>query len=109
MLYCARPCAPSEVDMERRMVAWCIILASFGKCSLICTPGTLVSIGLKVPGLGVPGFMSNVSLWLGPPAIHSRMHDLVFLVWSAAPLASRLNQPETERAETPAAASLSAS
>src|SRR5215218_10202543 len=103
MWYCARPCAPSEVDMERRRAAWCISLAIFGRCSLICTPGTLVSIGLKVPALAVPGFRSNVSLWLGPPAIHSRMQDLVFLVWSAAPLASRLNQPDSDRVETPAA------
>jgi hypothetical protein len=32
--------------MPRRMAAWFISLANFGKYSLIWMPGTLVSIGL---------------------------------------------------------------
>src|SRR5262245_18959987 len=95
--------------MLRRMAAWSINFANFGKCSLIWMPGTLVLIGLKVPALAVPGFMSNVSLWLGPPAIHSRMHALGLVVWAAAPWAMTLNQPDRDRLDTPAAASFRAS
>src|SRR5262245_4576410 len=95
--------------MLRRMAACFISLANLGKCSLIWMPGTLVLIGLKVPALAVPGFMSKVSLWLGPPAIHRRMHDLGLAVWAAAPCARTLNQPDSDRPLTPAAASFRAS
>ena len=56
------------------MTATCSICrASCGRCSLIRSPGTVVSIGLKSPPLGWSGFMSKVSVWLGPPGIQSRM------------------------------------
>ena len=50
-------------------------LASFGRCSLILMPGDAVSISLNGPPLAWPGLRSKVSIWLGPPFIHSRMHD----------------------------------
>src|SRR4051812_29133359 len=95
--------------MPRRMAACCICLANCGRCSLILMPGTLVLIGLKGPPLSVPGLRSKVSLWLGPPSIHKRMQDLVFLFWAAAPWARTLNQPDSDRPLTPAAASFRAS
>src|SRR5262245_6724032 len=95
--------------MPPRMAACCISLAYGGKCSLMWMPETLVSIGLKVPALAVPGFRSKVSLWLGPPAIHRRMHDFGLAPWAAAPWAMTLNQPDSDRPETPAAASFRAS
>src|SRR4051794_38628972 len=39
-------------------------------------PGTLVSKVAYGLALGVPGFMSKVSFWLGPPSIHSSMQRL---------------------------------
>src|SRR5436305_1734554 len=58
--------------------------ASFGRCSHTWTPGTLVATGLNSPALGVPGFMSKVSVWAGPPAIHSRIQALRYAVGGAA-------------------------
>src|SRR6516165_3284590 len=66
-------------------------------------PGTEVAIGLNSPASLVPGFMSNVSFWLGPPSIHSRMHALCLRADSAARAASRSNQPEAEARAAPAA------
>jgi len=39
----------------------------------ICVPATFVLIGRNTPPVGRPTFMSNVSNWLAPPFIHSRM------------------------------------
>src|SRR5438105_3412549 len=78
-----------------------MIVAIFGRCSEICTPDTLVAIGLNSPASLVPGFMSKVSLWLGPPSIHKRMHDLVFARASAARAASGASQPDSDGASTP--------
>ena len=80
--------------MPRSTAACCISFANFGKCSLIWMPGTDVSIGRNSPRMlsGASGLRSNVSRWLGPPAIHSRMHDLA-CGCSAACAASRPSQP----------------
>src|SRR5262245_51208006 len=64
-------------------------------------PETLVEIGLNSPAPSAPGFMSKVSLWLGPPSIHRRMHDLVFVLVSAARAASGASQPDSDGASTP--------
>src|SRR5262245_48257366 len=90
--------------MPRRMAPWFISLATLGKCSLISMPDTEVWIGLNSPALSVPGFMSKVSLWVGPPSIHSRMQALclVPLSW-AAWAARRSNQPLIETPANPAA------
>ena len=65
-------------------------------------PGTLVSIGLNVPRWveGAFGLRSNVSMWDGPPLIHSTMQALAFvgvLVLAAVALAAstRLGQVST--------------
>ncbi len=39
-------------------------------------PETLVAIALVSPPLDWPGFGLNVSNWLGPPDIQSKMHFL---------------------------------
>src|SRR5262245_34736681 len=59
-------------------------------------PGTAVSIGLNSPRTfsGASGLGSNVSMWLGPPAIQSRMHALGRGP-SGACAASRPSQPES--------------
>src|SRR5437763_16165892 len=66
-------------------------------------PGTEVAIGLNSPASFVPGFMSNVSFWLGPPAIHSRMHDLCFTPDPAAPAATWPSHPDADVRAAPAA------
>ena len=71
-------------------------LATFGRCSLILMPGTLVAISLKGPPLAWPGLRSKVSIWLGPPFIHSRMHERLRCGSSAAAAASRPSQPDSE-------------
>src|SRR5205807_3308128 len=83
--------------------------ANRGKCSLMRMPGTAVGISLKGPPWAVPGFRSKVSLWLGPPSIHSRMHDLCLAPVAAARPASTLSQPDSDAPVTPAAVSLSRS
>src|SRR5260221_14225314 len=87
--------------MPRKIAAWPMMVAIFGRCSEISMPGTLVLIGLNSPASLVPGFMSKVSLWLGPPSIHRRMHDLVLARVSAAWAASGASQPEIDGASTP--------
>src|SRR5262249_50531905 len=66
-------------------------------------PGTEVAIGRNSPASLVPGFMSKVSFWLGPPSIHSRMHDLCLTPDPAACAAIRSSQPEDEVSAAPAA------
>src|SRR6266542_3886948 len=70
-------------------------------------PGTEVAIGWNSPASGVPGFMSNVSFWLGPPAIHSKMHDLCLAPDPAACAAITSSQPDTDARAAPAADNLS--
>ena len=54
-----------------------MIFALIGRCSQIWMPGTLVEIGLNSPRYsdGALGFMSQVSIWLGPPRIHRMITD----------------------------------
>jgi len=47
-------------------------------------PVTLLDMGRNGPAVGWPGFRSNVSIWLAPPFIHSRMQCLCFLPVAAA-------------------------
>ena len=84
-----------------------ICRASLGRCSLMRMPGTAVSMALNSPPLAWPGLGSNVSIWLGPPVIQSRMHDLRRPGSAAASAASDSIQPEVEKPTTPAAASRS--
>src|SRR5262245_22864559 len=72
-------------------------------------PGTLVAISLNGPPFLCPGLRSKVSIWLGPPFIHNRMHDRLRCGRGAAASASRPNQPDSEEPTTPAAVSRSQS
>src|SRR5262249_8919111 len=74
--------------------------------SLILMPETLVSISLKMPPLSVPGLRSNVSIWLGPPFIHRRMHERLRFGFFAASSAKAGSHPDSEPPRTPAAANL---
>src|SRR5437762_13355322 len=47
-----------------------------GRCSENLAPLMRVSIALNSPPVFVPGLGSNVSMWLGPPFIQSRMQAL---------------------------------
>ena len=51
--------------MARRFMA----IARCGRCSEICTPGTLVEMGRNSPRIsaGASGLRSYRSIWLGPP------------------------------------------
>ena len=51
-------------------------LAVCSQPSAIGMPGTAVSIALVSPPFLWPGLGSNVSNWLGPPAIQSRMQAI---------------------------------
>src|SRR5947209_2596813 len=95
--------------MERMTAMRSANLAIRGRCSLTLMPGTLVAISLYGPPLAWPGLRSNVSIWLGPPFIHSRMHDRLRLGSRAAPAARFSSQPDIEKPTTPAAESLSQS
>ena len=64
---------------ERTNAILCIHLASLGRCSLNLSPGTLVSFSLNSPPLACPGFISNVSVCVGPPVIHSSTQCRRFL------------------------------
>src|SRR3954468_22787786 len=94
--------------MLRTTTPWCITFATFGRCSLIWRPGTLVGIGLNSPAPLLSGLRSKVSLWLGPPSIQSRMQLLCLRaggldppVAAAAWLARTFSQPDIETAPTP--------
>src|ERR1700733_6617791 len=80
-------------------------LASFGKCGPTRMPGTDVWMGLNGPLLAWPGLGSNVSVWLGPPDIQRRMHDLRRFGCLAVSAARASIQPEAEAPMAPAAAS----
>ena len=82
-----------------------MIFAIFGRCSLISTPGALVLIGLNSPAPLLSGLRSKVSLWLGPPSIHRRMHDFARPLLSFAAFAMSGIQPDSAGANTPAAES----
>ena len=78
-------------------------LASLGRCGPSSIPGTADWIGLNGPLLAWPGLGSNVSVWLGPPDIQSRMHDLRRLGCAAVSAARASIQPEAEAPRAPAA------
>src|SRR5207245_4666549 len=65
-------------------------------------PGTLVTIGLNGPAFSWPGFKSNVSSWLGPPLIHSKMQERFRCGFLAASSARAPSQPDVEQPTTPA-------
>src|SRR6516165_3715130 len=79
-------------------------LASLGRCGPKSIPGTAVAIGLYGPLLACPGLGSKVSVWLGPPDIQSRMHDLRRLGFPAVSAARASIQPEAEAPTAPKAA-----
>ena len=64
-------CAPSagEQHIVRTMASLLAWRARWGKCSQTEMPGTSVAIGSNGPrtSAGASGFMSKVSIWLGPP------------------------------------------
>src|SRR3954451_2961301 len=68
-------------------------------------PGTLVAIGLNGPPWAWPVLGSNVSVWLGPPVIHKRMHDFLRFGSVAARAARVSIHPEADAPMTPAEAS----
>src|SRR3954452_9808174 len=75
---------------------WCICLATLGRCSQLLTPLAEVWIGLNGPPFfSLSGLRFHVSMWLGPPPIHSRM-QLLFFLRAAAALAS--SEPRNWRA-----------
>src|SRR5258708_1806535 len=65
--------SPLRWVIERIRVRWLVTFASRGRTLLIFTPLTLVSMAPNRPPLGSSGLGSNVSIWLGPPPIHTRM------------------------------------
>ena len=67
------------------------------------TPDTAVPMALNSPPVGRPGLGSKVSMWLGPPAMYSRMQALCLVPFSAAWAASTGSQPDAELRPTPAA------
>jgi hypothetical protein len=82
--------------MERMMVMRSMWRATRGRCSLIRMPGALVGISRKGPPLAWPGLRSKVSVWLGPPLIHSRMHDRRRCGLAVASAANVSIQPDSE-------------
>src|SRR5262249_39136195 len=70
---------------------------------LMRRPGVAVAIALNGPPLAWPGLRSNVSVWLGPPAIQSKMHERRRRGSAATSSANVSIQPDSELATTPAA------
>src|SRR5436190_12011248 len=87
------------MSVKRSMRAAC-----FGRCSQIIVPGTRVRITLKGPRFsgGRDGLGSQVSIWLGPPAIHSRMTALRDFAFPVARLCSSWGRPMPARPARPA-------
>src|SRR5262249_26090144 len=78
-----------------------ICFAVFGRCSEIWTAFAAVAIALKGPPNSVPGFGSQVSIWLCAPCIQKRMQDLAFAVFSCASAGKRPNFPARPAAAEP--------
>src|SRR5262245_3653553 len=70
--------------MLRMMPRSLAAAASFGRCSLIRSPGTAVAVSLEGPPFLWSGLRSQVSVWLGPPDIHRTMHALAGFLSAAA-------------------------
>jgi hypothetical protein len=100
----ARPWSPSLVLIDRMIAMSFICPASLGRCCEILMPGAAVSIAWNGPPCACPGLGSNVSVWLGPPVIHRRMHDFRRFGSAAAEAASVSIQPEAEAPMAPAEA-----
>src|SRR3954452_19461448 len=76
-----------------------------GKCSQICTPATLVLVGLNLPrtSAGASGFMSQVSCWPGEPTRKMVMQLRIGPGFSLVPpAASTLKSVGRDRPTTPA-------
>src|SRR3954464_10050228 len=95
--------------MERMTAKRSANLAIRGRCSLTWMPGTLVAISLYGPPLTWPGLRSNVSIWLGPPFIHSKMQERRRCGLVAVSCAIASSQPDIEQPTTPAADNCKAS
>ncbi len=100
----ARPWSPSFVAIDRTTARCFICFATSGRCSPTRTPGAAVSIAWNGPPFAWSGLGSKVSVWVGPPAIHSTMHARLRAGSSAARAARVGSQPEV----SPAADSFSA-
>src|SRR5581483_6827163 len=85
--------------MERTRAISFICFATFGHRSAIWTPGAAVSMALASPPVGVPGLGSNVSNWLGPPCMNSRMQARPRLRNSPASAFSACAKPRPAAAE----------
>ncbi len=70
--------------MDRTSAISFIAFAVRSHPSAIEMVGTAVAMALVSPPWSVPGLGSNVSSWLGPPAIQSKMHAIWRLRISAA-------------------------
>src|SRR5580700_6963259 len=81
--------------IELMSVNWSVNFANCVCISLMRMPGTLVEMGWYGPRIveGALGFISQVSIWLGPPQSNTKMHD--FSAAMALPLASSLSLPST--------------
>ena len=81
--------------MELMSVNWSVSFANSVCISLMRMPGTLVAMGMYGPRIvsGALGFISQVSMWLGPPHSNTKMHD--FSEVTALPPASSLSVPIT--------------
>src|SRR5262245_49902040 len=88
--------------MLRMMASLSACFAILGRYSQTWMPGTLVPIGRKGPEIARPGFMSNVSRWLAPPAIQRRMHFLPFFRASWAIVSELKSDPQLATARPPA-------
>ena len=86
----ARWWLPSLLVIDRTRAMSFMTLAVWSQPSAIEMPGTAVAMALVSPPWSVPGLGSNVSSWLGPPAIQSRMHAICRLrrssAWSGHPI-----------------------
>src|SRR5262249_17653843 len=67
----------------------------WGGCWWIFPRGGAVAFSWKGPRFWWPGLRSNRSMVLGPPFIHSRMHDRLRAGSFAAAFASGANHPDT--------------
>src|SRR5262245_1000664 len=72
--------------------------ASRAQCSAMCRPGTEVAMARVGPCVSAPGLGSNVSNWLGPPAIHNRMQARFWRFSSLAKEGSGRTRPAPARA-----------
>src|SRR5262249_60835233 len=70
--------------MERTIAKSLVTPATLVQCSAMAIPGDAVGMDLVGPWVSAPGLGSKVSNWLGPPAIHRRMHDRCDLRSSSA-------------------------